>query len=69
MVKTTRESEMKIKINKKGEREIKFNFIEALEFHYFSILEHSDLSFGEALDLFIKEKEKKGEKNENTRTN
>lgn len=60
---------MKIKINKKGEREIKFNFFEALDFYYFFELKHPDLTFGEALDLFIKEKETKGEKNENTGTN
>lgn len=53
---------MEIKINKKGKREIKFNFFEALDFHYFFALKHPDLTFGEALDLFIKEKETKGEK-------
>lgn len=50
---------MEIKINKKGEREIKFNLLEALDFHYFFTLEHHDLTFGEALELFIKEKERK----------
>ena len=52
---------MKIKINKKGEREIKFNFLEALEFYYSFELKYPNLTFGKALDLFIKEKETKGE--------
>lgn len=50
---------MEIKTNKKGERNIKFNFFEALDFHYFFILKHPDLTFWEALELFIKEKERK----------
>lgn len=53
---------MEIKINKKGKREIKFNFLEALDFYYSFGLKYPNLTFGEALDLFIKEKkETKGE--------
>lgn len=50
---------MEIKINKKGEKEIKFSLCEALDFHFSFALEHHDLTFGEALELFIKEKERK----------
>lgn len=50
---------MEIKINKKGEKEIKLSLCEALDFHFSFALEHHDLTFGEALELFIKEKERK----------
>lgn len=50
---------MEIKINKKGEKEIKFSLYEALNFHFFFALEHHDLTFGEALELFIKEKKER----------
>lgn len=59
---------MEIKINKKGEKEIKFSLCEALDFHFSFALEHHNLTFGEALELFIKEKERK-ENDKNNRKN
>ena len=50
---------MEIKINKKGEKEIKFSLCEALDFHFSFALKYPNLTFGEALELFIKEKERK----------
>lgn len=59
---------MEIKINKKGEKEIKFSLCEALDFHFSFALKYPNLTFGEALELFIKEKERK-ENDKNNRKN